>query len=122
MDSAEAIMRRLAPLLTNWLQENLRSHGFLEATANSGEREEHPSKRSGRDEKGTKKPAPSAGRAPGATGTNEGGKYTTIMPNPELWSTVTGRNSGRRKSLPAASTSAAPLQTLSLSNRRRTRD
>lgn len=123
MDSAEVLMKRLAPLLMNWLQENLSSLGFSKATASSSKREERPSKRSDKDEKKTGKPAPPVGKAQGVTGANEGGKHATTVPNMESWSTVVGRKSGGRKSSSAASSSAAPppLQILSLSNRRRTR-
>lgn len=122
MDSAEVLMKRLAPLQMNWLQENLSSLEFSKATASNSKREERPSKRSDRDEKKTGKHAPPVGKAQGVIDANEGGKHATTVPNIELWSTVVGRKSGRRKPSPAASSSAAPpLQILSLSNRRRTR-
>lgn len=74
-------MKRLAPLLMNWLQKNLSSPEFPKTTASSSKREERPSKRSDRNEKKTGKHVPPVGKAQGVTGANKGGKHATTVPN-----------------------------------------
>lgn len=51
-------MKRLAPMLTNWLQENLVSLGFPRAETSSGKREERPPRSSDRERKKAGKQAP----------------------------------------------------------------